>query len=187
MNVLCLHGCGMSGLLFKKLCKPFIYKAERRNIRLIFPDASYNDQWYHRPLEIADIGKKLPTTDIKELTEPTMLYIDMLIEMYNISALLGFSQGGNVVDTYMHIGKNRNRIKCQVVMSSYSFFCADDTTVIVPNTMIVASPEDHIVSIDETRKIPHSVSVEHSKGHKVPTTSSKVRLIVDFLEKHILS
>ena len=102
-NILCLHGCNQTKEMFESVMKNFVNIVSKDpkffvtfiQADYLHPDGGYT--WYHVPLVVKDIGVIAYS---EELVKPTMDNIQQIITEKNINVLLGFSQGGNVVDVY---------------------------------------------------------------------------------------
>lgn len=180
VNVLCLHGCNQSQQTFQQIMKNIVKLGEKQyNLKFFFTEAKFDHPaggktWYKKPLVIEDIGKIEYSED---LVKDTLNDVEQLIEENNIHALLGFSQGGNVVDTFITYRNNPN-IKCAVNMSGYAFVDSSRKESVLP-VLGVASKNDTIVPFDLTIA---KYMVEHDKGHKIPTRKPHMREILKFLQ-----
>jgi predicted esterase len=136
--------------------------------------------WYKDTLQITDIGVYPLDTD---LINQTLDDVAANILQYNADILIGFSQGGNVVDTFL---VNRpNQIKCAIIFSGYSF--VDESRIIVSTpVMNVCATNDDIVLPTYMPKYTNSITVLHDKGHKIPTSKPILRQIVEFIHQHYL-
>jgi len=114
----------------------------------------------------------------------TLCDIDALIAEHNITVLLGFSQGGNVVDTYLAYRNNPN-IKCAVIMSSYALVDEDRSSLMekvnIP-VLTVSSAADVVVPQTLTPIYPTTFALEHDKGHRLPTKKPSIRKICIFMQ-----
>lgn len=187
VNVLCLHGCCQTKDILEKIMKEYIRLGEKQyNLKYYFAEAKYNHPdggktWYSKPLIIENIGK---VEYDKDLTDPTLDYIEELINELDIKVLFGFSQGGNVVDTFINYRDNPN-IKAVVILSGYSFYNSTSTNMVNHNIPVlgVASMSDTIVPFALT---PGDNILVHNKGHKVPTRKSFIRRILKFMQTQLL-
>lgn len=182
VNVLCLHGCNQNEEMFKSLLKIYIKLGEKQyNLKFHFTEALYDHPlkgktWYNKALDVEEIGK-IKYSD--ELTKECFDNIEKIIKENNINALLGFSQGGNVV--YSYLSHRKNTIDCAVIMSGYALVGdkkCDKKDLNIP-LLGVASEEDTIVpfNLNPTKQL-----ITHTKGHKLPTSKPIIRKILSFLQ-----
>ncbi len=185
INVLCLHGCNQTEEMFKRLLKTYIQLGEKQyNLKFHFTEAKYDHPdggktWYNKSLNVEDIG----TIEYdKDLVEDCMENISELIKSLNIHVLLGFSQGGNVVDTFLshHINEN---IICAVIMSGYSLVDSNRLNKIDVPVLTVISESDNIVPIKwNPNDYIENYVLNHDKGHKLPTKKLDIRKICIFIQ-----
>ena len=186
INVLCLHGCNQTQEMFKRLMKNYIRLGKQYNLNFYFTEAKYEHPiggktWYKTPLNVEDIGHIKHDFD---LTNDTLVDIENLIHDNHIDILLGFSQGGNVVDTYLAVKKN-TMIKRAVIMSGYSLL--NPPLPLSPSNNIpilnVISQNDTVVPFNLAPKTHDEIyTLEHDKGHKLPTKNSQIRKICIFMQ-----
>ncbi len=195
INVLCLHGCGQTRDQFEKLMKKYVKVGERDyNLKFYFTQAKYDwpfgapggKTWYKEPLIVSEIGKQ-PYDPI--LVKDTMDDIDGLIKHYDIHVLLGFSQGGNVVDTYFEYRRFRFPTILPlraVIMSGYSFVDFRRSTD-VPKLSVV-SKRDKVVPLEydplNYNFVPLGFTgrLFHCKGHNVTQKCSIVKAVCNFIK-----
>jgi predicted esterase len=184
INVLCLHGCNQTQEMFEGLMKNFVRLGEKQyNLKFFFTEAKYDHPnggktWYKRPLEVSQIGS-IPYED--DLVRETLNDIDELIEENNIQVLLGFSQGANVVDTFLGY-KGNKKIKCAVIMSGYALVDTNRENVDVPVLGVISEKDDVVpYKLNPTQYFVHNV-IMHDKGHKLPTQNSIIRQICTFMQ-----
>jgi predicted esterase len=185
INVLCLHGCNQTEEAFKGYLKGLTQLAKKYDINFHFCEAKYDHPdlgktWYNKPLFVKDIG----TIEYDEdLVGYTLENINQLIGKLDISCLLGFSQGSNVVDTYLGY-TNDTRIKCAVMLSGYYLVDSNRKVSDVP-ILNVISKDDDVVKYELAPKDYKSIEVlDHNKGHKIPTSKPQLREILAFIRKH---
>ncbi len=187
INVLCLHGCNQTESMFKDLMKNFIKLGEKQyNIKFHFTEAKYdhplgNKTWYKTPLHVPDIGK---IHYDENLVMDTLLDIDFIIKEKNISVLLGFSQGANVVDTYLAYMNRDGNIKRGVLMSGYSLVDEERRKDIdVPILGVISDSDTVVPSVLNPTGYKESLVIKHDKGHKLPTSNKTIREILTFMQK----
>lgn len=180
INVLCLHGCNQTETMFRQLFKNYIRLGEKQyNLKFYFIEAKYDHPdggktWYNKSLEVSKIGQIEYNYD---LTNDCLDDIGDFIKEYNIDALLGFSQGANVVDTFLS-HRDHPTIKCAVIMSGYSLIDPNRNDIDIP-LLGVISKEDTVVPFELN---PTEEVLIHDKGHKLPTRNPEIRQICTFLQ-----
>lgn len=184
INVLCLHGCNQTQSMFESLMKNFIRLGEKQyNLKFFFTEGKYDHPlggktWYNKPLNVADIGTIEYDCDL--VTE-TLDDIATIIREKNISVLFGFSQGANVVDTFLQ-HRDCSMIRCAVMLSGYALVDPDRKVVDIP-VLTVVSESDEIVPTKWNPDTAHKMT--HEKGHKLPTQNPQIRQICAFMKTQI--
>jgi len=180
INVLCLHGCNQTQEMFQRLMKNYIRLGEKQyNLKFHFTEAKYDHPlggktWYNKPLNVSDIG----TIEYNEkLVSDALDNIVLLVKENNISVLLGFSQGANVVDTFLTY--RPGLVERAVIMSGYSLVDPDRKTSNIP-VMIVSSEQDTVVPCKLNPRYEKTSTLVHDKGHKLPTRNTQIREICTF-------
>lgn len=188
MNILCLHGCNQTKDMFSSILKPLMEisttyaKNKKLEVNWHFIEAKYDHPqggktWYNKPLDVDQIGS-IPLDH--DLVDGTLDDLTEVINKLNINVLVGFSQGGNVVDTYL---VNRpNNIKCAVIFSGYNLVDPERKIIDTP-VMNVCSQADIVVPCKFMPNYSHMEIKEHDKGHKIPTSRPFLREILDFMTK----
>lgn len=183
VNVLCLHGCNQDAEMFERLLKDLVAIGNKENIKFHFMEAKYDHPlglktWYKIPLNVPDIGRIEMNHD---MVDDTLNDLEAEIDKLNITALLGFSQGANAIDTYLAY-KHSGKIKCAVMMSGYSLVDPNRQKVDVP-VLNILSHEDVIVpSKYVSTEYVNSTILEHNKGHKLPSSKPQLRQIISFIK-----
>lgn len=181
-NVLCLHGCCQSKEIFINLLNNFTKICKNDKITFYFIQGKYEHPsrgytWYNIPLELDDIG--ICDYD-DDLVYECLNDIEIAIKTNNINVLLGFSQGGNVVDTFIQ-HREHSQIKRAIIMSSYSLNEPTRKTIDDVEILNVISECDEIVKHDLFPKnYTKSLVIKHDKGHKIPG-SPTMRQIRNFI------
>lgn len=185
VNVLCLHGCNQTTDMFKELLKNYIRLGEKQyNLKFHFMEGKYDHPnkgktWYKQPLDVSQIGK-IPYDE--DLVMDTLNNVDKMINENDISVLLGFSQGANVVDTFLAY-KSNNKIKYAVLMSGYSLVDENRKEEIDIPCLSIISEVDDIVKHDlNPTGYKESYVIKHDKGHKLPTSNTTIRQILTFMQ-----
>jgi len=135
--------------------------------------------WYKRPLEVKEIGK-IPYDE--DLVMDTLNDVSKVIEDLKIDVLLGFSQGANVVDTFLAYKGNDN-IKRAVIMSGYSL--VDSTRkkeIDVPVVGVISEADDVVPHNLNPTGYTTSYVINHDKGHKLPTSNGTIRQLCVFMQ-----
>lgn len=192
INILVLHGCNQTESMCRSIFKPFIELAEtyakKANITIKwhFIEAKYahpdgGKTWYSKPLVVSQIGS-IPMDH--SIVDDTLADIDKIINDLNINVLFGFSQGGNVVDTYL-MNCLAEKIKCAVIFSGYDFIDTERKQIDIP-VMNVCSDADEIVPSKFMPVYQKMVVKKHDKGHKIPTSKPFQREILDFVVSNVI-
>ena len=184
-KVLCLHGCNQTKESFQNYMKHIVKMGEiKHNLEFIFIDAKYDHPkggktWYNQPLNIEDIGVAKYNYD---LTNDALIDLSNIIAALQPTVLLGFSQGANVVDTFMSHCDHLS-VKKVVLLNGYSLI--EDPIVIESNCLSVVSDYDTIVpsKLDPVVKYTTRETIKHNKGHVLPTSKPMIRNICTFMEK----
>lgn len=173
--------------MFESILKPLVKFGEKYDTQFYFIEGMYDyidhgKTWYNKPLVIEDIGK---ITYDGELIKECMIQIDQFVIENDINALLGFSQGGNVVDTYLRsdcLGKMK--IEKVVIISGYSFVYPTEISLLQTPLLSIFSANDEIVRPEFKPVFYKNIEeIEHDKGHKIPTQKPILRRICEFLSK----
>lgn len=184
-RILCLHGCCQTSEMCKSVLKNFIEicnKDKSAKFEFYFMEGKYvhpdgGKTWYNKPLVVADIGN---INYDENLVKDTLEDVHSFVLEKDINILMGFSQGGNVVDTYLHYHDHPN-IKKAVILSSYSL--NDPNRNIVDDVSVL-----NLISECDT-VVPHhlypknytsSTLIMHDKGHKIPGNPI-MRQVKDFI------
>jgi len=189
IHVLCLHGCCQDVDMFQSILKDYIKIGERTyNLKFHFLEGTYDffdddetprgKTWYCEPLDIAEIGK---ISFREDLVRSAMVDLETAIEDTGATVLFGFSQGGNVADTYLAHYDKEKKIQKAVLCSTYPL--VDGRT---PNEHVkvlsIFSTKDLIVPpIYRPRAYTHLTEMTHEKGHKIITSKPKIREILEFI------
>ena len=137
--------------------------------------------WYNIEIDITQIGY---IEYNEHIVKTTLDELDDYINNLNIDVLLGFSQGANVIDTYLV--NRKNSIKCAILFSGYSFV---DSCRQLPNTpvMNVISDSDIIVQSKYAPFYTNMTIKKHDKGHKLPTSRPFIREIIEYIHSNCIS
>lgn len=187
INILCLHGCNQTQEIFEGLTKQFrsiattYSKTQNCDINFYYIEAQYDHSlggktWYNVELNVNKIG----VIEYEEnVVRDTLEMLDKKIKELNINVLLGFSQGGNVIDTYLtHV---ENNIKCAVIFSGYNLIDPNRNLKCETHVMNVCSDIDTIVPIKFMPIYKNMEIKYHNKGHKLPTSKPYIREIINYV------
>lgn len=194
INVLCLHGCCQTAAMFKDILKHLERIGAQQDLKFFYLEANFDHPnggktWFYPPLNVADIGK-IPYDPVAMM--PTLLDLDAalssIIKNENIDVLLGFSQGGNLVDTYLNYfnvvveREKKKKIRCAIILSGYSFVDDKRSVKLDIPLLNVLSKTDEIVPYRLAPSMYNHITIlEHDKGHKTPTSKPQLREIVQFI------
>ncbi len=196
MNIIFLHGCRQNSQIYMKIMDNYIKKIMKSGSKVYGLDGPFDyngeldddvDQqimtnqkmWFETRLRLENIGlDDVPHDQINF----TLDYLQKEIELHDIDILIGFSQGGNLIDTYLRLRNLDFRIKRVIILNGYTF---PRYRGLIPNVelcIIVTSKNDEIVPMDKLHNnYSKSLFFEHEKGHKIKTNSTFIRDIVDSL------
>ena len=116
----------------------------------------------------------------ENLVKDTLEVVHYFVLEKDINTLMGFSQGGNVVDTYLHYHEHSN-IKKAVILSSYSLNDPDRNIVDDVSVLNIISDSDTVVP-DQLypKNYTTSILIMHDKGHKI-LGNPIMRQVKDFI------
>jgi predicted esterase len=171
--------------MFRDLLKNYMRLGEKQyGIVFHFMEAKYDHPnggktWYKRPLDVKEIGK-IPYDE--ELVKDTLDDLTKVIKDNSIDVLLGFSQGANVVDTFLAYRGDPN-IKRAVIMSGYSLVDHDRKKEInVPIVGVISEADDVVPHNLNPGNYTESYVINHDKGHKLPTSNGIIRQLCTFMQ-----
>lgn len=181
-----LHGCRQNADIIENLLKEYTKKIRNLvpEVKFYFLDAQYvhyerGRTWYRTTLDLDKIGMDdIPVTEI----ENTLDYVEAFVRMNSINCLVGFSQGGNVISTYLRARNSDFHINRAAIIAGYDF--PKYTINELPNIklVLVFSKEDTIVPYELTPISSFSpIIITHDKGHKICTRNSFVTSFVNAL------
>lgn len=199
MNIAFLHGNHQNSDVFCKLMKQYIKVIKQVNQRngvetnfyhinakysfIPYSDSIFEDNdgdyrmWYKTPLDINQISEdgsyqNIPEDDIFECLD----YVSTFIEENNINFLIGFSQGGNVVDTYLRLRNNDGKIKTAIIINGYSFKCYSDIVPFIDRIIYISSDKDLIIKPNSLKNNYNNlIEFKHEMGHKINTSMNFIR------------
>ena len=183
-RVLCVHGSGQTAANFRHLMQPFKMAGERNGIQFFFIEgpflhpSHYGRMWY--PCPITDMRHTvLPRNVVARACEQ----VAEAVHKHDINALMGFSQGGSLVDTYLHhCWESPTPIQKAVIWAGYEIQLPGRRVIDVPLLSIV-SPQDAIVPAEVAPRHYQDIeTVVHDKGHRIVITNSFVGRICSFLK-----
>lgn len=196
MNIIFLHGCRQNSQIYMKIMDNYIKKIMKSGSKVYGLDGPFDyngeldddvDQqkminqkmWFETRLRLENIGlNDIPHDQINF----TLDYLQKEIELHDINVLIGFSQGANLIDTYLRLRNLDFRIKRVIILNGYTF---PRYRGLIPNVelcIIVTSKNDEIVPMDKLHNnYSNSLFFEHEKGHKIKTNSPFIRDIIECL------
>jgi len=136
-----------------------------------------NKMWYRTCLDIDEIGKSdIPESEINK----TMLYVDKFVKENELDGLIGFSQGGNVVDTYLRTSNKNCQIKYAIIFNGYTFPLYWELEPVVKFAELVFGKDDEIVPPRTLcRNYKFAYINVNEIGHKIITCKPFIRDIFD--------
>ena len=208
INVLCLHGYGQDKTVFQQAMRRYLNRAKHDGVRYLFVEAPHDhihggkqwlDQYLALPVRREDLTysergctESMESMDL--IDQFIALYnahkytqvLDAMarhIDRYNINVLLGFSQGANVIDTFLS-HRDAPRIQCAVLMSGYSCVDVDRRVIQIP-VLAVTSPNDTVTPSALQTPTEHMAVIEHNEGHLVSKGRSIVRQVIAFIKDNV--
>jgi len=186
VNVLCLHGCNQTEEMFRGLLKQFIKLGEKQyNLKFHFTEAKYDHPiggktWYNRPLEVEKIGY---IEYEEELVKDCIDDLGKIIKEKNIHVLFGFSQGANVVDTFLGYQNLEDypTLKCSVILSGYSLVDPNRKPIDISVLGVISENDDIVLAKFNPTCYKQTSVLKHDKGHKLPTKNPQLREICTFM------
>lgn len=181
-----LHGCCQTQEMFASLTKVYldILAKKEPSLRVVHIEGQFDHSrtgktWFRTELDLALIGTDhIPECDISE----TLDHVESSIRLNQVNVLIGFSQGGNVIDTYLRLRNGDGHIKAAVVFNGYSFPRYHEIVPHVGNMVYVTSNTDDIVRPEMLHdNYLLKVHLAHTKGHKIFTNKSYTRALIDSL------
>jgi predicted esterase len=185
MNVGILHGCRQSSEVISSLLKDYVKKLKTYNpsASFFFLDGAFDysefgKMWYRTELCLEGIGTDdIPEADI----ESTLDYVSSFVKTNKINIFIGFSQGGNVIDSYLRLRNIDTHIQTAIIMSGYSFPRYQNLMVSIP-VLFIASQSDEIVPFSLLPSgYTNKTLMEHDKGHKIQLKKSFVNDVAKWL------
>lgn len=157
--------------------------------------------WFLQKLALEDFREERVTDVALEDLQNSLRRLSDIVKYHKIDALVGFSQGGALVDAYMRAcfsgsvpgicgercgGEGDTiieTVKRAVIIGGYTLHGASEGKWgdEVPPVLIMHSPEDDIVPIARRPVFPHDNFRMTKKGHKVPQDTKTVKAIVEYL------
>jgi predicted esterase len=180
-NILILHGCNQNSDFIKSLLKTWI-KIGKDNIDFHFIQARHAHSlggytWYEKELDVVQIGS---IKYEENLVLPCLKAIDDYIVKHRITVLMGFSQGGNVIDAYLH-QYPKSPIKRTLIFSGYELIY-DERKIISTPTLSIYSEVDTVVPFKfRPKNYSNLTEFTHDKGHKLPTGNPLIRKFCNYI------
>lgn len=177
-----LHGCCQTKEMFASLAKPYIGMLDKKFAKITHLEGQYDHSrsgkmWFRSEFDFALIGTDVaPSSEVDE----TLDHVEEQVRSSNINMLIGFSQGGNVVDSYLRLRNGDGHIKSAVIFNGYSFPRYHDLTPSVLTLVYVSSDADEIVKPDQLHNnYPESTCLTHDKGHKLQASKPFARSVIE--------
>ncbi len=184
VHVLCLHGCNQTVEMFQSILKDWIkIGGNSHGLVFHFLEAAYDHPdggktWYCRPLEVDKIG----SIDMDhDLIRSAMEDLDAKIKEVGASVLLGFSQGGNVVDSYLAHYNKEGLIKRAVLCSTYPLVEDRRPNDQIPIVSVFSEADTIVPPSCRPTAYTEIEEITHSKGHKIVTSKPVIRRICAFM------
>lgn len=193
IKVLCLHGCCQDESMFRSLLKNWIRIGEKdHNLEFHFlqaelPHSDGGFTWFTSELDVSAIG----TIEYsRALCNPCLERVHAYVVDHQIDVLLGFSQGGNVVDTYLWRYDMYGPVKRAMILSGYELAHTDPTPnnngkhppLAVPMLSIYSDADDVVSSKLRPTGYVELTEYAHSKGHRLPTGNKLIRAFCLYFE-----
>lgn len=184
-----LHGCRQDKGTMQSLMRNYSKRLKVLGVdaKWVFMEGQYNyinDQgevqgkmWYKDPLILEDIG----TVNMSaETIEDTVNYIDTVVKEHCIDVLIGFSQGGNAVSTYLKTIGGEG-VRCAIIMAGYDYPMFANTVSNTPLLYITSDsdtivPPEHLIAGNRTTDILH-----HDQGHKICQSRAHCTAVMGWL------
>ena len=185
--MLLLHGCSQNAISFEGygFVKNMI-KVVRKNLSGTLGDlpdfyleGMYDcpdgeKMWYPSNIVLTSHPKSpnyssVEISDKDFCIEKTLDRVDAAVREHKISVLVGFSQGANVVDTYLRYHPNGKNIKVAILIAGFGFY--DPKPKINSDTFVFSfhSKDDEIVPIQMCPQNYRRLDVVlYDGGHKFP-------------------
>ncbi len=138
--------------------------------------------WYSTQLQLSHIGLIQYSP---ELVGDTLDDLDAVVQAHKDKdvILLGFSQGGNVVDTYLarRYNVDSSIVKGAIIISGYSLVDAERKMVSVPLLNVVGNVDTIVAPNLYPTEYRCSELIVHPDGHIIPKTEY-VRKMLDYVK-----
>lgn len=191
MNIGFLHGCRQDSDIMRSLFAKYEKKIKKKfpNSKFFYIDSQYvhhekGRKWYKSNLELDRIGSNdIPDEEIIN----SVNYLQAVIESRDINFLIGFSQGANIITTYLRLNKVNYNIKLAIIISGYDFPKYSHIPIEIP-MLFIGSEQDTIVNIDlKPTNCINMIDILHERGHIVPQQSLLIDDIVNWIDIQINS
>lgn len=192
-----LHGARQDVATFESTCRTLLRKLRQHWLSLHGPEAEVElhllpapyahpergGMWFATHLCLSQIGSNfVDDADVGD----TMDIVQAWVRARDITMLVGFSQGGNVVATYLRLRNADRHIDRAIIVSGYDYpRYVHDFPIEVERLVIVYSDQDDVVSGHYTSDLVHTVSdtthvclVSHDHGHRMSIPASGITQIV---------
>lgn len=182
-KVLCLHGCNQSEAMFQSLLKGWKKILAQHNLELHYIQGARehhlgNYTWYEEDLDVDQIGV---AEYHEELVKPCLERVHSYIHENGITALLGFSQGGNVIDTYLSQYEGVTPIQRAVILSGYELVDPGRKALATPLLSYYSEADTIVPARFRPKNYENLIEVAHDNGHKLPKGNPAIRKLCNFL------
>lgn len=181
MNILLLHGNRQEKSLFQKLFKDYEKLLTKQQYHCIYLEGFYRhseigSMWYEEQIELEDIGQD--SISLKNI-HTSINQLHQIILTHQIHYLIGFSQGANLIDTYLRLHQEVS-IQKVLLFNGYSFPQFKSLIPQVDSLIFVTSDEDDIVSTDKLiLNYSNYLQINHSYGHKIGLKTKEIKNIIE--------
>lgn len=182
-KVLCLHGCNQSEAMLRSLLKGWKKIPAQHNLELHYIQGARehhlgNYTWYEEDLDVDQIG----TAELRaDLVGPCLERVHAYICAHKITALLGFSQGGNVIDTYLSRYEGLTPIRRAVILSGYELVDPGRKMLATPLLSYYSEADTIVPAKFRPKNYEHLIEVAHDNAHKLPKGNPTIRKLCKFL------
>lgn len=188
-RVLCLHGCNQSEEMLRSLIKGWKKIPTQNSLELHFLQGVRKHRlggytWYEEDLDVDQIGSIGYSED---LVGPCLERVHAFIVEHNITALLGFSQGGNVVDTYLSRYEGKTPVQRAVILSGYELVDPDRKNLTTPVLSYYSEADEIVLPKFRPTHYDNLIEIPHANAHKLPKGNPVIRKLCGFLNTGVFT
>jgi predicted esterase len=186
-RVLCLHGCCQSEEMFRSLLKTWIRIGEKDHdlefhfLQATTPHSNGGWTWYTKELDVSAIGTLQYDPDMQN---PCLDRVHAYVREHKIDVLLGFSQGGNVVDTYLYKYDMCGPVQRGVIFSGYEMLLSGDRVrpgLGAPMLSVYSDADEIVPSKFRPKHYLALAEFAHTKGHRLPSGNKTIRALCQYM------